>query len=270
MKHLSEYFMESMFSYVFDLGKENIAAEIQHAIDNSDVTASIDADKKVIKSKYIFICSKDGQTAIWLNDTKNIAHDPHIYVIPNKEWKFVTQEVIIAPERPIDSSLINLDGSSKLKRVSLMHDVNANALDCLKGCSIDTFRIEVGLVKPGFENAIRSLDIKRLEYIYSIAYPRSSFDPNVSLNCNELAIRGCKYMDSSSSRSGSKKGDQVTKDTCPCTPGLTLLLSNNPQLKVIINWQFDGVYAQARLEDGKIVFDQLRTDNVNTAFKKCQ
>ena len=268
MKQLSEYFMESMFSYLFDLGKENVATEIQQAIDNSNVTASVDGDKKVIKSKSIFICSKNGQTAIWLNDTKNIARDPHVYVIPNKEWEFVVKEIIIAPDQQIDSSLINLNGSPKLKRVSLMHDVNSNALDCLKGCSIDTFSIEVGPVKAGFEKAISSLNINRLQYTFSIAYPGSSFNPNASLNCNELAIRGCKYI--ANGRGNSKKSDQVTKDNCPCIPELNILLSNNPQLKVIINWQFDGVYAQARLEDGKLVLDQLGTDNPNTAFKKCK
>lgn len=266
MKQLSEYFMESMFSYVFDLTKENIAAEIQHAIDNSDVVAFVDGDKKVIKSKRIFICSKDGQTAIWLNDTKNVARDPHIYVIPNKEWKFVAQDIIIAPEQPIDASLINIDGSN-LKKVSLMRN-SLNVLDCLKGCSIDTFSVYMGDVKPGFENAIRSLNVKRMEYMYSIAYPGLFFDPNASLNCDELAIRGCKYI--AGGTRGSKKSDQVTKDTCPHINELTSLLKNNPSVKVIINWQFDGVYAQARLEDGKIVFDQLRTDNPNTAFKKCK
>lgn len=268
MKHLSEYFMESMFSYVFDLGKENIAAEISNAINNSNVTASIDSDKKVVKSKTIFICSKDGQTAIWLSDTKSIAHDPHIYLIPNKEWKFVAQEVIIAPERPIDASLINLESSSKLKRVSWMHDVNPGALNCLKGCDIDTFRVELGQVKSGFENAIRSLNIKRMEYIYSIAYQGLFFDPNASLNCDELAIRGCKYI--SNNRGNSKKGDQVTTDNCPCKPELVSLLKNNPSVKVIVNWQFDGVYAQVMLEDDKVVFNQLGTDNINSAFRKCK
>ena len=267
MKHLSEYFMESMFSYVFDLGKENIAAEISNAIANSDVTASIDADKKVIKSKKIFICSKDDQTAIWLSDTKSI-NDPHIYLIPNKEWKFVAQEIIIAPERPIDASLINLDGSSKLNRVSLMHDVNPNVLDCLKGCDIDLFGIELGLVKPGFEKAIRSLNINRLQYTCSSACRGLFFDPNASLNCNELAIRGCKYINNDMMRS--KKGDQVTTDNCSCKPELASLLKNNPSIKLIVNWQFDGVYAQVMLEDDKVVFNQLGTDNINTAFRKCK
>ena len=160
--------MESMFSYLFDLTKENIAAEISNAIANSNVTASVDGDKKVIKSKRIFICSKDGQTAIWLNDTKSV-NNPHIYVIPNKEWKFVAQDIIIAPEQPIDVSLINIDGSN-LKKVSLMRNT-LNVLDCLKGCSIDAFSVYMGDVKPGFENAIRSLNVKRMEYMYSIAYP---------------------------------------------------------------------------------------------------
>ena len=265
MKQLSEYFMESMFSYLFDLGKENVATEIQQAIDNSNETASVDGDKKVIKSKRIFICSKDGQTAIWLNDTKGV-NNPHIYVIPNKEWKFIAQDIIIAPEQPIDASLINIDGSN-LKKVSLMRNT-LNVLDCLKGCSIDVFSVYMGDVKPGFENAIRSLNVKRMEYMYSIAYPGLFFDPNASLNCNELAIRGCKYI--ANGRMGSKKGDQVTTDNCPHINELTSLLKNNPSVKVIINWQFDGVYAQARLEDDKLAFNQLGTDNPNTAFKKCK
>lgn len=264
MKQLSEYFMESIFSYVFDLKKENVAPEISNAIANSNVNASVDGDKKVIKSKSILICTKDNNPAIYLCDTKGI-NNPHIYVIPNKEWKIVTQDIIIAPET-IDASLINLEGS-KLKQVSLQRN-SLDAIDCLKGYPIETFRVHMGSVKQGFEKAISSLNIKRLEYMYSIAYPGTFFDPKATLNCDELAIRGCKYM--TGSYNGSKKGDQVTRDTCPCIPGLTLLLSNNPQLKVIINWQFDGVYAQARLEDGKIVFDQLRTDNINTAFKKCK
>lgn len=268
MKQLSEYVMESMFSYIFDLKKENIAAEISNAIDNNNVIASIDADKKVIKSNSIYICSKNGQTAIWLSDTKNIARDPHVYVIPNKEWKFVVREIIIAPEQPIDPSLINLDGSPKLKRVDLMHDVNPNALDCLKGCDIDLFGIELGQVNSGFEKAIRSLNINRLQYTCSIAYPGLFFDSNASLNCDKLAIRGCKYITNGMMRS--KKSDQVTTDNCPCKPELVSLLKNNPSIKLIINWQFDGVYAQVMLEDGKLVFNQLGTDNINTAFKKCK
>lgn len=268
MKQLSEYFMESMFSYLFDLKKENVAPEISNAIANSNVNASVDGDKKVIKSKKIFICSKDGQTAIWLNDTKNIARDPHIYVIPNKEWKFVAQDIIIAPEQPIDASLINIDGSN-LKKVSLMRN-SLNVLDCLKGRSIDVFSVYMGDVKPGFENAIRSLNIKRMEYMYSVAYPGLFFDPNASLNCDELVIRSCMDMTSSSSRSRSRKSDQVTTDNCPCKSELVSLLKNNPSVKIIINWQFDGVYAQVKLEDDKLVFNQLGTDNPNTAFKKCK
>lgn len=266
MKTLYEYINESISSYLFDLKDENMVAEIQQAIDNNDVIATIDADKKVIKSDRIYICDRNGNTVVWLSDTKRIS-SPNIYLIPNKEWKFVTSKIIIAPNKPIDGSLINLEGSPKIKRVSLMTNANSTAMDCLKDCTIETFSVELGRVKPGFETLLNKLKINRMEYEANAAHSGIFFDPKATLNCKELAINGCKYM--VSSWSNSKKGDRVTKDNCPCIPELTLLLSNNPQLNVIINWQSNGTYAQAKIEDGKLVFNQLYTDKINMAFKKC-
>lgn len=266
MKPLFEYLTESRSSLVFDLRNENVADEIDDAAQKNGTIVSVDADKKLIKSKRIYICNQEGNTAVWLNDMKSIG-GPQIYLIPNKEWKFMTSDVIIAHGKPIDGSLINLEGSPKLKRVNLMRDPGSDTMEYLKGCFIETFVVELSMVKPGFESLLNNLDIKRIEYI---CFRGTTFNEKTSFRCDELAIRGCKDMKNILGSGSSKKSDEVTTSNCPCIPELTTILSNNPSLKVIINWQSGGPYAQAKLENGEIIFNQLHTDNLNMAFKKCR